>query len=93
MKYELAHLQGRNTQGQLINFVVFNAKSLNNTASARDQLLTQLMFAARSAGLAVDAGGLVYEEHGQLQCWGDNFTRSWVQNNGIPQMNNTLDVG
>lgn len=92
MRYELAHLQGKTVEGKTVNFVVFNAKPINNTASARDELLAALMLAARRAKLNVEAGGLIYEENGQLQCWGDNFTRSWIENNGIPSFNKTLDV-
>lgn len=92
MRYELAHLRERATNGRLVDFAVFNAKPRNNTSQERDALLRSLIYAARNAGLKVDAAGLVYEEHGQAKIWGDNFTRSFVENNGIPQMNRTLDV-
>lgn len=92
MKIKFSHLRERSTMGRYVDFAVFDAKPNSNTPSNRNALLTQLKFAARRNNLKVDAAGLVYEEHGRLQVWGDRFVVDYVSKVGVPPPTHTLDV-
>lgn len=92
MRVEFAHLREMSTTGRYVDFAVFDAKPNSNTQANRNALLSQLTFAARRNNLKVDASGLVYEDNGRIQVWGDPFVVDYVSKVGVPRSTHTLDV-
>lgn len=87
MRIEFAHLR---VQG--IDFAVFNADATNHGASARQELLAQLIAAARRNGLKVDKAALAFREAGRTKFLGTPDLVKYLASRGVPRWTHTLDI-
>lgn len=88
MKVNLAHLQD-----QGIDFAVFEADAASKTEIARNQVLSQLISAARAAGLKVDKGALAFTENGRLNFFGPpDLVRYLIGRGPLPQWTHAIKV-
>lgn len=92
MKVSLAHIRERSTSGGSIDFVVFDAKSNSDSASAKSELLAQLTLKARYAGLKVDKSALAYSKNRGIEFFGTPDLVDYLSKQGLPGWTHQIDV-
>ena len=92
MQIDLAHLRERSTSGSPIDFAVFAARSNSGANADNDQLLTQLTYKARAAGLKVDQAALAFQENGRTKFYGSKNLVDYLSKQGVPRWTHKIDA-
>jgi len=87
MTVQLAHIRH-----QGIDFVVFGADARTHTPSARQELLADLVAAARAHGLKIDKAALAFRQLGRTVFWGTPDLVRFLARGGIPRWTHTIQV-
>jgi hypothetical protein len=87
MNVQLAHLRD-----QGIDFAVFAADARQRTASARSELLAELVCAARGSGLKIDKAALCYRSGGRTEFYGSPDLVRYLSRLGVPRWTHSIQV-
>ena len=92
MQIHLAHIHETSSNGQPIDYAIFDARSSSGLDRDNGTLLAQLTMKARASGLKVDASALAYSENGQLKFYGAPIiVNAWVKR-GLPRWTHDIQV-
>lgn len=92
MKINVAHLREKSTHGDWIDFAVFDACSNSGTNYDNADLLEQLTFKARNAGLKIDKAALAYRQNRKLVFYGTTDLVEYLSKLGLPRWTHKIDV-
>lgn len=87
MTIRVAHLRH-----QGIDFAVFAADARSSTNHAREELLSDLVIAARRQGLKVDKAALAFRSGSRTTFFGTPDLVRFLSNLGVPRWTHTLTV-
>lgn len=85
MTVHLAHIRH-----QGIDFAVFDADARTHTSPAREELLADLVDAARAHGLKIDKAALAFRKLGRTVFWGTPDLVRFLASNGVPRWTHTI---
>ena len=91
-QFSLAVSKVAHLRDQGIDFAVFNAKALEDTDAARDDLLAQLTNAARLQGLKIDKSALAYRSGARNRFYGTPDLVRYLTQRGVPRWTHTIEV-
>lgn len=87
MTIDLAHLRH-----QGIDFAVFAADARSGTDRGRDELLRDLVFAARQRGLKVDKAALAFRHGARVRFYGTPDLVRFLSSMGVPRWTHTITL-
>jgi hypothetical protein len=87
VKINMAHLRD-----QGIDFAVFDADARSHMNHDRTNLLSQLMFTARRAGMKIDKAALAFRQGSDIAFYGTPDLVRYLQMVGLPRWTHTIDA-
>jgi hypothetical protein len=87
VKINMAHLRD-----QGIDFAVFGADARSHMDHDRANLLSQLMFTARRAGMKIDKAALAFRQGSGIVFYGAPDLVRYLQTVGVPGWTHTIDA-
>jgi hypothetical protein len=92
MKINMAHFRQETSNGDFMDFAIFDAKSESGTESDNLKLLNDLTDNARANKFKVDQAVLFYKEGDELRFYGSTDLAKYLAKVGFPKWTHEIDI-
>ena len=93
IKVNLGHFRQQTSEGDFIDFAVFDAKSQSGTEEDNNAILNRLVkIAVEEKNLKIDRAALIFEKDGEKVFYGSTDLVQYLSRVGFPKWTHTLEL-